>query len=75
MSKYLFTPLDIALFFDYANFTLSDEINSNSMSYYDYDNDSKVIKILIDGSEKARKRAQITVDQVKDAMGINYFGE
>ena len=35
----------------------------------------KVIKILIDGSEKARKRAQITVDQVKDAMGINYFGE
>ena len=25
MSKYLFTPLDIALFFDYANFTLSDE--------------------------------------------------
>ena len=35
----------------------------------------KVIKILIEGSEKARKRAQITVDQVKDAMGINYFGE
>ena len=35
----------------------------------------KVIKILIDGSEKARKRAQITVDQVKEAMGINYFGE
>ena len=35
----------------------------------------KVIKILIEGSEKARKRAQITVDQVKEAMGINYFEE
>lgn len=31
-------------------FTLSDEINSNSMSYYDYDNDSKVIKILINNN-------------------------
>ena len=44
MSKYLYTPYDIAIFFMWADFTRSDELNIRSM-------------ILADGKIGAKYRA------------------
>ena len=41
-------------------------------SYYE-NNLDLVYKILEDGSKKARKNAQKTLNEVRNAMGINYF--
>jgi len=38
-----------------------------------YQNPEQVMDILVHGTEKARKVAQATMEEVRDAMSINYF--